>query len=126
MLRAVGSKSQQRPLEEPESSASSVGPAFLPRLHAQLRSAADHGANKRRFGELRCDVGQETIELGLDYLVTLTGPRLHTRAIEYGDPASPVTYQSGVLQLPGSLGDAFAAHAQHVGDQFLCHGEFVR
>src|ERR1700676_4042779 len=96
------------------------------RYRTQALSAADHGAKGKRFGELRNDVGQETIELRLYYLVALTGPRLQTRAIEHADPASLVTDQPGVLQLPGGFGDAFAAHAQHVGDQFLGHGEFVR
>jgi hypothetical protein len=86
---------------------------------------ADHGAGKRSR-ELCTDIGQETIKLRLDDVVALARPRLQTRAIEHCDPASLVTYQPGVLQLPGGFGDAFTAHAEHVGNQFLCHGEFVR
>src|ERR1700676_2047953 len=96
------------------------------RYRTQALSAANHGAKGKRFGELRDDVGQETIELRLDHLVALTGPRLQARAIEHRDLASPVTDQPGVLQLPGGFGDAFTTHAEHVGDQFLGHGEFVR
>src|SRR6202790_3165297 len=96
------------------------------RYRTQALSAADHGAKGKRFGELRDDVGQETIELRLDHLVALARPRLQTRAIEHGDPASLVTDQPSALQLPGGFGDAFTAHAQHIGDQFLGHGELVR
>src|SRR6202521_4792347 len=96
------------------------------RYRTQALSAADHGAKGKRFGELRNDVGQETIELRLDHLVALTRPRLQARAIEHGDSASLRTDQPSALQLPGGFGDAFTAHAQHVGDQFLGHGKFVR
>src|SRR6202158_5835276 len=92
-------------------------------------TSAQRGGSRRkrqRFGELRNDVGQETIELRLDHLVALTGPRLQAWAIEHGDPASLVTDQPSALQLPGGFGGAFTAHAQHVGDQFLGHGELVR
>src|SRR6202521_59477 len=92
-------------------------------------TSAQRGRSRRkrqRFGELRNNVRQETIELRLDHLVALTGPRLQARAIEHRDLASLVTDQPGVLQLAGGFGNAFAAHAQHVGDQFLGHGEFVR
>ena len=30
------------------------------------------------------------------------------------------------FQLAGGLRDAFAPHAEHVGDQFLSQGQFVR
>src|SRR6202158_4231915 len=96
------------------------------RYRTQGLGAVDHGAKRKRFGELRREIGQETIELRLDHLIALTGPRLNTRAIEHGDPPSLVTDQLGVLQLPGSVGHAFASHAQHVGYQFLSHGELVR
>ena len=96
------------------------------RYRTQALSAADQGAKGKGSGVLLDDVGQETIELRLDDLVALTGARLQARAVEHRDLASPVTDQPGVLQLPGSFGDAFTAHAQHVGDQFLGHGEFVR
>src|SRR6266851_1924100 len=95
--------------------------ALSGRYRTQALSAADHGAKGKGSGELLDDVGQETIELRLDHLVALTGPRLQTRAIEHRDPASPVTDQPDVLQLPGGFGDAFTAYAQHVGDQFLGH-----
>jgi hypothetical protein len=32
----------------------------------------------------------------------------------------------GGLQFPGGLGNPLAPHAEHVGDQFLGHGELVR
>jgi hypothetical protein len=40
--------------------------------------------------------------------------------------ASAVFDQPSPLQFPGSLGDAFAANPEHVGDQFLSHDQFVR
>jgi hypothetical protein len=52
--------------------------------------------------------------------------RFQVRAVDNGDPAALVSNQPGVLQLPGSLGDVFAAHPEHVGDQFLGHGNFIR
>ncbi|MNI44024.1 hypothetical protein D3C73_983750 [compost metagenome] len=36
-----------------------------------------------------------------------------------------VTDQAGFLQMPRRLGHAFAPHAQHIGDQFLRHDDFV-
>jgi len=32
----------------------------------------------------------------------------------------------GVLQLAGGLGHAFAAHAEHAGDQLLRHDQLAR
>jgi hypothetical protein len=86
------------------------------------------GSRKRkRFGELLSDVGQETIELRLYHLVALAGPRLQTGAIEHGDLAAAVIDQPGVLQLPGGLGDAFAAHAEHsAGKQETDYGYLLR
>src|SRR4030095_10775453 len=72
------------------------------------------------------NIGQEPVEFRLDYLIALTRPRLQPRAIYYGDLAPAIMNQPGVLQLPSGLGDTFAAHAQHVGDQLLRHGQFVR
>ena len=46
--------------------------------------------------------------------------------------SSTLMLASGVLDLPrvlqfaGRFGDAFTAHAQHVGNELLRHGEFVR
>ena len=40
--------------------------------------------------------------------------------------AAAVSDQSRRLQLSGGFGDAFAAHAEHVGDQFLRHRKLVR
>src|SRR5205085_7728472 len=70
-------------------------------------------------------VGQQPIEFRLDDLVALAGARLETAAIEHADPSPAVADQPKLLQLPRSLGNAFAAHAEHVGDQFLGHGQLV-
>jgi hypothetical protein len=64
---------------------------------------AEIGAGKR-FGELPGNVRKEAIELRLDQLGALAGPRLQTRAVEHGDPASAILNQPGALQLRGGLG----------------------
>jgi len=82
-------------------------------------STAVTAQKQKTFGELPNDVGQETIEFCLDYLVTLTDSGLQTRAIEHGDLGSLVRNKPRVVQLPGGLGNPFATHAQHVDDQLL-------
>src|SRR4030095_9645912 len=101
------------------------GPRWIQRRRSLMRRSRSRG-KREKFGELPGDVGQETIEFRLDDLIALTRPRLQPRAIDYGDLAPAVMNQPSVLQLPGSLGDTFAAHPQHVGDQLLRHGQFVR
>jgi hypothetical protein len=85
------------------------------RLHTQVLTAADHGAEEKRFGELPGDVGQQTIGLGLDHSVALAAPRLQAWAIEHGDPASLVMNQPSVLQLTRCIGAL--AYRRYTGRQ---------
>src|SRR5260221_8997490 len=96
-----------------------VNYASVGRFHGSVCAVAHKGApngaqEESRFGDLRANVGQEAIEFPLDHLVALAGAGLHSRAIEHADPAALVANQSGVLEFSRGLGDAFAAHPQHV------------
>src|SRR6202521_6055383 len=68
---------------------------------------------------------EQAIELLLDHRVALTGTGLQAQSVEHGDAAAAVVNQPGTLQFPGGLGDALAPHSQHIGDQFLGHGQLV-
>ena len=83
-------------------------------------------APKRAVLPLPGDVRKEPVELRLDDLVALARPCFQSRAIEHRNLASALTNQPRILQLACSLGDAFAANAQHVCDQFLRHRDFAR
>ena len=50
---------------------------------------------------------------------------LQPRAVEHRDAAARIADQAQLLQLQRAFGDALAAHAQHVGDQFLRHHQLV-
>ena len=72
------------------------------------------------------DLREQAIHLRLDHLVTFTDPRLQAGPIQYGYLAAAVLYQAGSLQVSRCLGDTLATHTQHIGNQFLCHGQLVR
>ena len=69
--------------------------------------------------------GEQAIELLFDHVVALANPRFQSRSIQHGDVTTVVINQSRSLQFPCRLRDAFAAHAQHIGDQFLGHVQLV-
>jgi hypothetical protein len=70
-------------------------------------------------------VQQQTVILALSDLVALAGVVFQALAVQYSDVAAAVLDQAFVLQLAGGGGDAFAAHAQHDGDQFLGHFQLI-
>src|SRR5688572_8036359 len=70
-------------------------------------------------------IAEQAIKLLLYYVVTLTCLAFKRGSVEHLNVTAAVAYQSRALQIPGGLGHTFAAHAEHVRDQFLGHGEFV-
>jgi hypothetical protein len=68
---------------------------------------------------------QQAVEFLLDHRVALADARFQARPVEHRDVAAVVSDQAGLLHVAGGLGDALAAHAEHVGDQFLGHDQFV-
>jgi hypothetical protein len=64
-------------------------------------------------------IGEQTIVLALDDRIALAHLRFQPRAVEHDNAATALMNQSRFLQLSGSLRDAFAAHAQHIGNQTL-------
>ena len=70
--------------------------------------------------------GEQAIGFRFDHLVALADPRFQSRPVQHRDVATAVINQSRLLQFPGGLRDAFAAHAQHIGDQFLGHDQLIR
>ena len=62
----------------------------------------------------------------LDYVVAFASVGLQPGPVNHRDMATAVTDQTFALQITGGFRDAFAAHAEHAGNQFLCHGQFIR
>jgi len=50
---------------------------------------------------------------------------LQTRPVKYRDVATAVTDQPGALQIAGGFSDTFTANAEHAGNQFLRHDQFI-
>ena len=68
---------------------------------------------------------QQPVCLGLDYQVALAAEPFQAGPVQYRDLPSAVLDDALALQFSGRFGDAFAAHAEHVGDQFLGHGQVI-
>jgi hypothetical protein len=71
------------------------------------------------------NIAQQTIALFADYRVALAHAGLQACPAEHRDVATAVANVPRLLQMPGSLGNAFAPYAEHAGNQFLRHGQFV-
>jgi hypothetical protein len=69
---------------------------------------------------------QKAVEFALDEAVAFACTCFEAGAVEHLDVAAAVMNQAFVVQLAGCFGNAFAAHAEHVGDQLLGHGQIVR
>ena len=52
--------------------------------------------------------------------------RFQAGSVQYLDAPAHVSDQSIFLQALSSMGNAFSAHTQHVGDQLLCHHQLIR
>ncbi len=59
---------------------------------------------------------QEPVEFPLHKAVAFARTRFETLAIEHADVAAAVMDQAVRMQLAGGFRDAFAAHAEHVGN----------
>ena len=70
-------------------------------------------------------VMQQSIGFGLDHQVALAAEPFEARSIQNRDLASAVLDDALTLQFASRFRDAFAAHAQHVGDQLLGHVQVV-
>ena len=69
--------------------------------------------------------GEQTVILAFDDRIALACPRFQRRAVEHDHAAAAAKDQPGLLQPYGNLGDALAAHAQHVGDQVMRERQLV-
>lgn len=70
-------------------------------------------------------IGQQACGFVAHYGVALAAQLFELGPVDHGDVASAVLDHSQALQLAGGFGDALAAHAEHVGDQFLGHDQLV-
>lgn len=70
-------------------------------------------------------IGQQAVHFLLDDRVAFARAGLQSGTIKHGDVAATVTDKAGTLQFPGGFCNSFPAHAQHAGDQFLRHDQFV-
>ena len=69
--------------------------------------------------------GEQAIGFSYDNLVALADPRCQSRPVQNLDVATAVINKSLSLHFAGGLRDAFAAHARHIGDQFLSHDKLT-
>src|ERR1700680_2294434 len=68
---------------------------------------------------------QETIALFLNHGITLATQLFQPRPVQYRDLSTDVADNTELVQLAGGFGDAFTAHAEHIGDELLGHGQLV-
>jgi hypothetical protein len=71
------------------------------------------------------DSAEQAGLLGFDDSVTLANVRLQLRPVENLDMAAHVADQPIVLQTLSSMRNTFAAHSQHVRDEFLRHFQVI-
>jgi hypothetical protein len=69
--------------------------------------------------------GQQAIRLLLDHRIALATHLLEPRPVEHPDTSTAVFDYAQPMQLASRLGDSLAAHAQHIGDQFLGHDQII-
>ena len=69
---------------------------------------------------------EQALKLVFDYTVALTDGLFYFLPIENLDVPPVVANRSHILQPTGGDGHAFAAHAQHIGNQCLRHDKFIR
>src|SRR5258708_25046214 len=74
----------------------------------------------------RCCPGKEPRGFAAHHLIAFAGHPLELVTVEHLDVPAPVADDSEFLKLAGSLGDAFAPHPEHVGDQLLRHLDLGR
>jgi nitrogen-specific signal transduction histidine kinase len=60
-----------------------------------------------------------------DHGIALARQLFELRSVEHGDFSPRITNDAQLLQLAGRLGDAFAAHAEHVRDELLRHLQLI-
>jgi len=70
-------------------------------------------------------IGKQSVVFLFDHRVTLASALLQPDAIEHSDMATGIADQAGLLKFQCRLSNAFAANAEHIGDQFLSHQEFI-
>jgi hypothetical protein len=68
---------------------------------------------------------QQAIGFFLDYRITLATQFLQLWSVLYRNVPPVVVDDTEFLQLTGRFGDALSSYAEHVGDQFLGHRQFV-
>ena len=68
---------------------------------------------------------QEAIAFFLHHRITLATQLFQLWPVEYRDLPTDVTDDTELVQLAGGFGDPFTAHAEHVGDELLGHGQVV-
>ena len=94
----------------------------LPARCSGAGMTAGNGCNGLRFSFIR----EQAIELRCDGLVALAGPLLQSGPVKHSDVTAAVMNTTSLLQFPGGLRDALAAHPEHAGNQFLCQSQFIR
>jgi hypothetical protein len=77
-------------------------------------------------GEKRTSVIQVAIELVFDNSITLARGFFQLPAVQDLYAAPHITDGPYVLKVTRSHRNPFAAHAEHVGDQFLSHDQLIR
>src|SRR5688572_753873 len=90
-------------------SSSRSGPA---RRHARSARSGCRLRTRRSGSPLAvAHVGEQTAQFLLDHVVALAHAKLQSGALEHCNVAAAAANETGLLQFPGGLGNAFAAHA---------------
>src|SRR4030095_8412930 len=70
-------------------------------------------------------VRQQAVCLSLHHFVAFAHATLETRAVKDGDAAASVLDEVSPWRFPRRFRHALAPHAEHVGNEFLCHRQFA-
>src|SRR6185312_11220027 len=63
--------------------------------------------------------GQQAVGFLLDHGIALAAELFQARPVQHCNVSTLIGDHTELLQLAGGLGDAFAAHAEHVSDELL-------
>ena len=73
---------------------------------------------------VRC--GKQAVVFLLNNRVAFASASFECVAIKNRDSAAPVADQSSPLQSSSRFGNAYAAYAEHIGNEFLRHDDLIR
>src|SRR5882762_5177133 len=82
-------------------------------------------ASWRSIVSLKHRARQEAIALFPDHGITLATQLFQPWPVQHRDLPADIADNTELVQFAGGFGDPFTAHAEHVGDELLGHGQLV-